>query len=149
MNTFMEIKQALISLFKSGFPAFDVLFEEIVKTDDEDPLAAKEDWIYLDMIPAVNNTVNNSHTDRSILIDAAIHTKEESNAAYLGISQQVDGMLRPVFRFGTRAITVQSLDFQTTDRVLHAIFTLAFRDSAEEAEPLPLMETLEDGITIN
>jgi len=149
MNTFMEIRQALIRLFKDRFPDFDVFAEEIIKTDEEDPQAAKENWIFLDMIPAGNTTVNGSHTDRSLLIDAAIHTKKESNAGYLEISQEVDGILRPVFRFGTRAITVSNVEFHVTDHILHAIFSLTFRDSLEEAEPLPLMETLEGSITIN
>lgn len=145
-ETFTEIKDALVKLFKKQFPAFDVFCEEIVRTDEDDPEAGQEDWIYLDILPASNTTANEFHTDRSILIDASVHTKKESNAEYLQISQEVDGMIRPVFYFGARAITVQNIEFKTVDKVLHAIFSLAFRDTVEEPEQLPYMETLEASV---
>lgn len=145
-GTLEEVKNALIKQFKNFFPTFDVFCEEIVRTEDDDPEAGLEDWIYLDIISASNITANEYHTDRSILIDASIHVKKESNAEYLQISQEVDGMIRPVFRFGARAITVQNIEFKTVDKVLHAIFTLSFRDTVDEPEQLPYMETLEDSV---
>lgn len=80
-------------------------------------------------------------------MDAAIHTKGESNLEYLQISQELDDLLRPVFRFTdkgeARAVTIPDLAFNIVDKVLHATFTLAFRDSIEEPEAPPLMAELE------
>ena len=46
-----------------------------------------------------NQPAGRGYTDRSILVDAALHTKGESNLEYLQISQELDDLLRPVFRF--------------------------------------------------
>lgn len=89
-------------------------------------------------------------TDRRVLVDASIHTRSESNADYLTISQEVDDLLRPVFRFEdggeARAITVPDVACKVVDRVLHCTFTLAFRDSIQEPPPLPYMETLDTSV---
>ena len=55
----------------------------------------------------------------------------------------VDALIRPVFHFGDRAITVHELEMKVVDKVLHSIFALEFRDSWEEPETPPFMETLE------
>ena len=71
----------------------------------------------------------------------------------LQISQELDDLLRPVFRFTdkgeARAVTIPDLAFNIVDKVLHATFTLAFRDSIEEPEALPLMAELESNIRTN
>lgn len=147
-----SIKNSLIALFKGRWPAFDVFGEEINKTQ-EDGRAELEDYVYLDIIPSGNQTAGRGYTDRSILVDVAIHTKGESNLEYLQISQELDDLLRPVFRFTdkdeARAVTIPDLAFKTVDKVLHATFTLSFRDSIEEPEAQPLMEELEAAIRTN
>ena len=79
-----------------------------------------------------------------------IHTKGESNREYLQISQALEELLLPVFRFtdkgDARAVTITDLAFKTVDKVLHATFTLSFRDSDEEPVGLQLMEELESTI---
>ena len=149
---YQSIKLAMIGLFKRKYPAFDVFCEEIAKTQNDEPEPDLEDYIFLDIIPAGSATVDADHTDRRVLVDASIHTKSESNADYLVISQEVDDLLRPVFRFEdsgeARAITVPDVACNVVDRVLHCTFTLAFRDSAPEpeSEPLPFMETLDTSV---
>lgn len=147
-----SIKNSLIALFKGRWPAFDVFCEAIDKTQ-ENGQAELEDYIYLDIIPSGNQPAGRGYTDRSILVDAAIHTKSESNREYLQISQALDELLLPVFRFtdkgDARAITITDLAFKTVDKVLHATFTLSFRDSIEELEAPPLMEELESNIRTN
>uniref|UniRef100_UPI003FEFB852 phage tail terminator family protein n=1 Tax=Eisenbergiella tayi TaxID=1432052 RepID=UPI003FEFB852 len=144
MGTYKEIKTALVKLFKQRYSDFDVYCEEIVNT--EETASESENWIFLDIIPAGNTTANEYHTDRSLLIDASIHTKTESNADYLDMAQEIDTLIRPVFRFGMRAITVQNIEFKTVDKVLHGIFTLAFRDTVEEPELPGYMETLDTSV---
>lgn len=148
MGTIYEsIKGSLVGLFKGLYPAFDVFCEEIPKTQIDAPEPDVEDYIFLDVIPAVNITVDAYHTDRRVLVDAAIHTASESNGDYLKISQAVDSALRPVFRFEdggeARAITVPDLSFKVVDRVLHCTFTLSFRDSVQEPSQPPFMEELD------
>ena len=147
---YQSIKLAMTGLFKGKYPAFDVFCEEIAKTRNNEPEPDLEDYIFLDIIPAGNTTVDAGHTDRSVLVDASIHTKSESNADYLAISQEIDELLRPVFRFEdggeARAITVPDVAFKVVDRVLHCTFTLAFRDSVQEPPPLPYMETLDTSV---
>ncbi len=146
------IRSSLIALLKGCWPAFDVFGEGIDKTQ-EAGRAELEDYIYLDIIPSGNQPAGRGYTDRSILVDAAIHTKGESNLEYLQISQELDDLLRPVFRFTdkgeVRAVTIPDLAFNIVDKVLHATFTLAFRDSIEEPEAPPLMAELESNIRTN
>lgn len=145
-----SIRQALIALFKGRYPDFDVFCEEIAKTQNDAPEPDLEDYIFLDIIPVGNTTVDAEHTDRRLLVSVSIHTKEESSAGYLAMSQEVDGLVRPVFRFEdggeARAVTVPEASFQVVDRVLHGSFTLSFRDSAEEPAPPPFMETLDSSV---
>lgn len=140
------IRSSLIALLKGCWPAFDVFGEGIDKTQ-EAGRAELEDYIYLDIIPSGNQPAGRGYTDRSILVDAALHTKGESNLEYLQISQELDDLLRPVFRFTdkgeARAVTIPDLAFNIVDKVLHATFTLAFRDSIEEPEAPPLMAELQ------
>lgn len=146
-SIFESIKKALISLFKGLYPASDVFCEEIPKTQNDEPEPDLEDYVFLEIIPTGNTTVNPYHTDRMVLVSAAIHTKSESNQDYLKISQEVDDAVRPVFRFQdggeARAITVPDISFRVVDKVLQVSFTLAFRDSIEESPQLPVMEDLE------
>lgn len=103
------IRSSLIALLKGCWPAFDVFGEGIDKTQ-EAGRAELEDYIYLDIIPSGNQPAGRGYTDRSILVDAALHTKGESNLEYLQISQELDDLLRPVFRFTdkgeARAVTI-------------------------------------------
>ena len=92
------IRSSLIALLKGRWPAFDVFGEGIDKTQEAGQTEL-EDYIYLDIIPSGNQPAGRGYTDRSILVDAAIHTKGESNLEYLQISQELDDLLRPVFRF--------------------------------------------------
>ena len=144
------IRSSLIALLKGRWPAFDVFGEGIDKTQEAGQTEL-EDYIYLDIIPSRNQPAGRGYTDRSILVDAAIHTKGESNREYLQISQALDELLLPVFRFtdkgDARAVTITDLAFKTVDKVLHATFTLSFRDSDEEPVGLKLMEELESTIT--
>lgn len=146
MGTYEEIKGALVKLLKERYPGFDVYGEEIVNTEAVESGADSENWIFLDIIPVSNVTVNEYHTDRSVLIDVSVHTKAERNADYLGMSQEIDTMIRPVFRFGARAVTVTNIEFKTVDKVLHGIFTLAFRDTAAVPELPGYMEALDASV---
>lgn len=146
---FESIKESLVGLFKGLYPAFD----EIPKTQNDAPEPDIEDYIFLDIVPTANTTASATHTDRRVLVDAALHTASESNAEYLRMGQEVDGAVRPVFRFTdggeARAITVPEVSLKVVDRVLHCTFTLSFRDSIEEPPQPPLMEELDVHITDN
>lgn len=142
-DTFQEIKLALIRAFKGKFSAYDVTCEDLTKTDEPGRENDLENWIFLDLMPVGNSTASPFHTDRRVLVDAAIHNVSEKNADYLAMMPEVDALIRPVFRFGDRAITVHELEMKVVDKVLHGIFTLEFRDSWEEPEAPPFMETLE------
>lgn len=149
---YQSIKLAMIGLFKGKYPAFDVFCEEIAKTQHDEPEFNLEDHIFLDIIPAGNTTVDAEHTDRRVLVDIAVHTRSESNADYLAMSQEIDGLLRPVFCFEdggeARAITVPDVAFKVVDRVLHCTFTLVFRDSVQEPLPPSYGETLDLSVKI-
>ena len=144
---FESIKESLVGLFKGLYPAFDVFCEEIPKTRHDAPEPDIEDYIFLDIVPAANTTASAYHTDRRVLVDAALHTASESNGEYLRMGQEVDGAVRPVFRFTdggeARAITVTDVSLKVVDRVLHCTFTLSFRDSLQEPPQPPLMEELD------
>ena len=75
------IRSSLIALLKGCWPAFDVFGEGIDKTQ-EAGRAELEDYIYLDIISSGNQPAGRGYTDRSILVDAALHTKGESNLEY-------------------------------------------------------------------
>ena len=147
---YQSIKLAMVGLFKGKYPAYDVFCEEIAKTQNDEPEPDLENYIFLDIIPAGSATVDAGHMDRRVLVDASIHTRSERNADYLTISQEVDDLIRPVFRFEdggeARAITVPDVACKVVGRVLHCTFTLAFRDNIQEPPPLPYIETLDTSV---
>lgn len=150
VTIYQSIKVSLIALFKGLYPAFDVFGEEIARTKDDGQQPELEDYVFLDILPTGNTTLGQYHTDRRVLVDAAVHTAEETNDGYLTMAQEIDSALRPVFRFEdggeARAVTVADTAFRIVDRVLHCTFTLSFRDSVEELEQPPVMEELETRI---
>lgn len=143
MGTFESIKDSLVRLFKLHCPTFDVHCEEIVRTQGDEHIFDNDNYIFIAIIPVGNKTLDMYHTDRTITVDAAMHTHGELNAEYMDLAQELDGMIRPVFRFSDRAITVPDVSFRVVDRVLHCTFTLSFIDSVDETEPLPLMGELD------
>lgn len=147
---FESIKDSLIHLFKGLYPAFDITCEELPRTRENGGTPAVEDYIFLDIIPAGNETRGPHQTDRRVLVDVALHAKPETNGVYLQMIQEVDAALRPVFRFEdggeARAVTLPDVSFRIVDKVLHCTFTLAFTDSGPEPESPPLMEELSANI---
>lgn len=138
-NIFEAIKAALVKSFKGLFSAYDVFCEDAARTE-----GVAENWVYIELTPAANQTVGPEYTDRRVLVDVSIHNELETNACYLAIMPAVEALLSPVFCFADRAITVDNLELKVVDKVLHCIFTLAFRDSAEEMEPAaPYMTELD------
>lgn len=147
MSIYISIKNSLIALLKGLYPAFDVFTEEISKTDEDEPKEDIEDYFFLDIIPAANQTLSEYHTRRSVLIDIAAHARKESNAEYLCMADSIDRKIRPVFRFEDRAITIADASTNVVDGVLHYTFTLTFTDSIQEPEAPPFMAELETTIT--
>lgn len=143
MSIYISIKDSLTALLKELYPAFDVFTEEISKTDADEPKDDIGDYFFLDIIPVSNQTVNEYHTRRSVLIDIAAHTKSESNKEYLLMADSMDMKIRPVFRFEDRAITIADASTNVMDGVLHYTFTLTFIDSIPEPKALPFMEGLD------
>lgn len=143
MGTYTDIKDGLIRLFKQYYPTFDVYCEEIVRTHGEEHIFDSDNYIFIAIIPVGNKTLDMYRTDRTVMVDAAVHTHGELNAEYMDLAQELDGIIRPVFRFSDRAIIVPDVSFRVADRVLHCTFTLSFTDSADELEPLPLMGELD------
>ena len=116
---YQSIKLAMVSLFKGKYPAYDVFCEEIAKTQNDEPEPDLEDYIFLDIIPAGSATVDAEHTDRRVLVDASIHTRSESNADYLTISQEVDDLIR----FNKTSRAYYNLVDGEADRILGKILS--------------------------
>lgn len=86
---FESIKESLVGLFKGLYPAFDVFCEEIPKTQNDAPEPDIEDYIFLDIVPAANTTASAYHTDRRVLVDAAIHTASDVYNAIHAVQNQL------------------------------------------------------------
>lgn len=148
-NILQTLFEALAGLLKRLLPGFDILGEEIQRTGDDNPEAACEDWIYISLTPAGNETYGSWQTERRIICDIAAHTRDESNTAYRSMSGRLDSAIRPVLRFGGRAITVPDLSCRVVDRVLHCTFTLTFFEGQEPDNGFPVMEELDTNLERN
>lgn len=142
----IQIKNALIRLLKQLDPDVDVFFEEIKGTDEENGLEKKETYYFLEVIPNINDTVDKFFTDIGVLVDVAYHEENESNTAYLIKAAELDGMIRPVFSFGDRHVTVTGMSSKVTDHVLHCSFTVSFRQARKVISDCPEMGELEIAI---
>ncbi len=143
MSVYLSIKNSLIALLKGIYPAFDVLAEEISKTDDDNNEDNLENYFFIDIIPVSNVTVNEYHTERSLVIDIAGHMEAEKNEDYLSMADAIDKVIRPVFRFEDRAITIHQSSSKIVDKVLHYTFDLVFIDTVDAPKPPPYMDELD------
>lgn len=143
MSVYISIKNSLIALLKSIYPTFDVLAEEISKTDDDDERLDIENYFFIDIIPVSNVTVNEYHTERSLVIDIAGRMEAEKNEDYLIMADAIDSVVRPVFRFEDRAITIHQASSKIVDKVLHYTFDLVFIDTVDAPELPPYMDELD------
>lgn len=146
MNVYISIKNSLVALLKSLYPAFNILSEEISKTDDDDNSLDMEDYFFIDIVPVENITLNAYHTERSLVVDIAGHTRDETNEEYLNMADAIDKVVRPVFCFEDRAITIHRASSNIVDKVLHYTFTLVFLDTVDASEPPQYMEEI--GVTL-
>jgi len=127
-SSFVAIKNAVISLLKRLDPNVDVFFEKMPATDEEHGLQEPQTYYFLELIPNINETVDKCFTDRVVLIDIAYHEKEESNTKYLIKAAELDAIIRPVFCFGDRNITIPATNQKVIDHVLHTSFSVSFRE---------------------
>ena len=140
----IEIKNAVIQKIKSLEPETDVFFEKIKETDQE--LEKSRTWYFLSLIPGQQGTVDGIFTDVSVLVDIAYHEKSERNTDYLMKGAELDAVMRPVLRFGDRAITIHNADIKVVDHVLHYSFSLQFRTANVKEQEYDRMGELEVGL---
>ena len=144
-NGYSQIKDALVQALKTVLPDMDVTSEHLAKTD-YGGRSNITDYIYIGLTPVSRETVSAYHTRHSVVIDLAVHTAREDNAGYWALADTIDHSIRPVIRWGDRAITDPSVDYKIVDRIVHCTFTLSYIDSADVQEQYPLAETLEADI---
>ena len=139
----IQIKNAITSLLKGMDPDTDVFYEEIKGTEEKHGLNESETYYFVDIIPNGNKTVDRFFTDRGVLVDIAYHEKSESNTSYLIKQAELDAIIRPVFSFGDRHITINDADIKVSDYVLHYSFTINFRQAREQTSEFETMGELE------
>ena len=142
----IQIKNAITALLKGIDPDTDVFYEEIKGTEEKHGLNEPETYYFVDIIPNGNKTVDRFFTDVGILVDIAYHEKSESNTAYLIKGAELDGVVRPVFSFGDRHITINDADTKISDKVLHYTFAINFRQAREQTNEFETMGELEVAI---
>lgn len=135
-NSYIEIKESLIRLLKGCDPEISVFAEEIRQIRDND-------YYFIEIIPTGNITVDRYFTDRQVFISIAYHESRERNSAYLEKAGELDNAIRPVFRFGDRAATIQDSSSRIVDHVLQFSFRIRYRTSCKEKEEFEIMGELE------
>ncbi len=142
LESVIEIKRALSKSIKNSYPSFDVFFEEIYSVKNEKSKKL-DNYFFIDITPVNIETVNEYHTKFNVLIDIWAETKDKGIEEYIKIAGEVDKLLRPIFRFGDRQVTINESDFKIVDKVLKYKFYLNFIESMEEDTSYPMMEELE------
>ena len=144
-NVYTHIKDALVRAIKRALPDMDVSSEYLAKTDYGSN-SNITDYIYIGLTPVSRETVSAYHTRHSVVIEPGRAYGPRGHAGYWALADTIDHSIRPVIRWGDRAITVPSVDYKIVDRILHCTFTLSYIDSADVQEQYPLAETLEADI---
>ncbi len=145
-NPLIQIKNAVIKVLKSIDPQVDVCFEEIPHTDKEHGFNMPDRYYFVELVPTGNETVDRYFTDMGVLVDIAYHEKEENNTAYLIKGAEIDAVVRPVFSFGNRHITINDASIKVSDHVLHYSFAINFRQAWEQTNEFEPMGELEVAI---
>lgn len=147
MNIYQTIADGFIKLLKTAYPDRDVFMEEIAHTkEDDEENSSSKDYFFLEVIPVSAITLGLLQTQYDVLVVMNAYLKGESNKEYLKLANELDSIIRPVFSFEDRAITVPSSSIKLTDGLLHYSVTLSFIEGEDRLEPLPLMEELEHDI---
>lgn len=142
----IQIKDAITALLKGIDPGTDVFYEEIKGTEEKHGLDEPETYYFVDIIPNGNKTVDKFFTDLGVLVDIAYHEKNESNTAYLMKGAEIDAVIRPVFGFGDRHITINDASIKVSDHVLHYSFAINFRQAREQTNEFEMMGELETAV---
>lgn len=141
-GTYDVIKDAVLKKMDGLIPSVNDMYTEEISNLQDDGETRNENYIFIDIVDTGTITRSSVHTDRNWLIDIAVHTEKESKAEYHSFADKIDKVIRPVFTFEDRAITVHNATTRIIDRVLHYNFTLSFTDETTEEITAPLMGEL-------
>lgn len=126
MSIHISIKNSLIKQLKNSFKDFDIFAEEINNTSNS---TKNPNFLFIEIIPISTETSSNYHTKRTILITIEGHTETKKNHDYLEMLDKIDMLIRPVFKFDDRAITINRANGKIIDRQLLYTFEINFIDN--------------------
>lgn len=148
MNILQTVKDAAIRLLSDHDPEADVYGEEIIRTGETLDTGDRDDrkWYFVEVIPTSFTTISPLQTEVSLTVSIDYYEPGESIRQYGQKAVDLNGVIRPVFRFNvdgeTRGITVSRVNVNISGGLLHVTFPLIFLVSDDGPE-LPTMEDLE------
>lgn len=145
MDPYGEIQDALARQLDAVFGPVPVYFERVAQAGDDGEPELTGDYIFVAMRGTGLTTLGPQRTGLAVLVDIAMHKQGATYRAYRTLAMEIDTLIRPVFLFGDRAITVHEADFRVVDGVLHYVFTLRYlpETAIEQDAAAELMSELE------
>lgn len=144
--TLMDIKESVAKKIFSAFPS-EKIYTENIENGLEKPC------FYIKIIPSNTVNLNMFHREKSMLVDIHYFTsaKQKRNSVFYSIMEQVEELFCMSLDVIDRTFTIQQMDFETVDKVLHCMFNLNYLiGNNDEWSEYPFMKELNlnlNGIT--
>lgn len=135
MNVYEIITNAVIAKLKEQFADTDIYLDEAQVTEGDS-------FFFVDTVPLSVIVLGEFDRAYSVLVDISAFIKKATKKQYLQMADTLNSIFCPVLCFEDRAITLQDVQVQPTDDVLHYKFTLKFEAQQGEAPELENMSEL-------
>lgn len=129
MQEFDLIKTSLIDNLKKVIDQ-EVFFEELSQVND------LKDYWFVEIMPVSNTAVGAIFKQITYLVAITCSVNSPTKAKYMQMLHDLDPLLCPCFKFGSRAVTINDTTFTIVDDLAHYSFNIEYIPDVE----------LEDGV---
>ncbi|MDF2546143.1 MAG: hypothetical protein K0R93_1041 [Anaerosolibacter sp.] len=119
-----DIKTAIVDRLKEKIPGVRVVAEEVEQ-------GFKKPAFFVKVILISSERVNSYQTARSIMIMIRYHSETEKENENLAMSDTLERAFKSTLRVDDRRLTIENVDSEIIDKVLHFRFDIHYIDSEE------------------
>lgn len=124
MKEFDLIKTSLVNKLKKVIDQ-EVFFEELSQVND------LEDYWFVEIMPVSNTAIGSIFKQISYLVAITCSVHSPTNAKYMQMLHDLDPLLCPCFKFGSRAVTINDTTFTIVDDLAHYSFKIEYIPDVE------------------
>lgn len=120
-----EIKKAISQTLKSSFPTVEVFSPDVQE-------GFKRPSFFIKLLPITREKEGKYHYFRKVTVIIQYFSKNETEAENLKMQDQLEEVFGQVLKVNDRTITIDEIESEIIDKVLHFQFDISYVNSLEE-----------------